>query len=59
MKLVMAKEGFRAHNNIDKKLAHELADCLWSIIILADELSIDLESEFLTTMEELQKRISD
>ena len=41
MKLVMAKEGFRTYNNVDKKLAHELADCLWSIIVLADELSID------------------
>ncbi len=58
MKLIMAKEGFRTYDDIDKKLAHELADCLWSIIVLADELSIDLESEFLNTMEELQKRIS-
>ena len=57
MKLVMAKEGFRSYNDVDKKLAHELADCLWSIIVLADELSIDLESEFLNTMEKLQKRI--
>jgi NTP pyrophosphatase (non-canonical NTP hydrolase) len=58
MKLVMAKEGFRTDNDVDEKLAHELADCLWASMILADELGIDLEAECLNTMEEIQKRIS-
>ena len=58
IKLVMAREGFRSYENVDKKLAHELADCLWSVIVIAEELDIDLELEFLKTMEKLERRIS-
>ena len=38
MKLVMAKEGLRPTKaqNLDAALAHELADCLWSFLLLAD-----------------------
>lgn len=57
MKLVMAKEGVRNIDDTDTKLAHELADCLWSILILADKYSIDIESEFMKTMDELATRI--
>ena len=57
VKLVMAKNKFRNCENVDKKLIHELSDCLWSIIIIADELGIDLESGFLETMDELHRRI--
>ncbi len=46
-KLIMAKENLRSYENQDEKLAHELADCLWSILVLADELGVDLEKEFL------------
>ena len=46
-KLIMAKNNLRFYKNINKKLAHELADCLWSLLVLADELEIDLEKEFL------------
>ncbi len=42
----------------DAKLAHELSDCLWSIIILADKYNIDLEASFMKTMDELENRIS-
>ena len=56
-KLIMAKNGFRVNENVDQKLAHELADCLWSIIIIADKLQIDLEKAFLSTMQELRARL--
>ncbi len=56
MKLLMAKNGFRNGEDVDAKLAHELSDCLWAIIIISQELGIDLETEFLKTMDELQKR---
>src|SRR3990167_6318306 len=46
-KLIMAKNNLRHYKSQDKKLAHELADCLWSILVLADELGIDIEKEFL------------
>ncbi len=56
-KLVMAKSGIRQVDGVDQKLQHELADCLWSIIVLADEYGYDLEQEFVKTMNELEERI--
>lgn len=53
----MAKEGLRHMENIDEKLGHELADCLWSILVIADKYDINLENEFLKTMDDLEKRI--
>ncbi|HBB37142.1 MAG: MazG nucleotide pyrophosphohydrolase [Candidatus Moranbacteria bacterium GW2011_GWC1_45_18] len=58
MKLVMAKEGIRDIKNINEKLEHELADCLWSILVLANNYGIDLEKSFLKNMEGLEMRIS-
>jgi NTP pyrophosphatase (non-canonical NTP hydrolase) len=51
VKLVQAKNGVRAIANVDEKLAHELADCLWSIIVLADAYGIDLERDFSQKMD--------
>jgi NTP pyrophosphatase (non-canonical NTP hydrolase) len=53
-KLVMAKNGYRQYKDLDKRLAHELADCLWSVIIIADEAGIDLEKSFFETMKEIE-----
>ena len=58
MKLVMAKEGIREIENVDEKLRHELADCLYSIFVLADKYDIDLEKSFIDTMNELKERIA-
>ena len=57
MKLVMAKEGVRKMENVDEKLAHELADCLWSILVLSEKYGIDIEQSFLKTMDELENRL--
>lgn len=57
MKLVMAKEGRRDIDDVDAKLAHELADCLWSILVLAEKLDVDLETSFTTTMNELEAKL--
>lgn len=54
MKLVMAKSGARLVDDVDRKLAHELSDCLWSVLVLAKLYDIDLESAFLRTMDELE-----
>lgn len=56
-KIIMAKHGLRDMENIDAKLAHELTDCLWSILVLTDKYGIDLPKEFTKTMDELDKRI--
>jgi len=56
MKLVMAKEGIREIENVDEKLAHELSDCLWSILVIAHKFDINLEKSFVKTMNELESR---
>lgn len=56
-KIIMAKHGLRGMDDVDAKLAHELSDCLWSVLVLADKYKIDLAAEFQKTMDELDKRI--
>ncbi len=56
-KIIMAKHGLRGMDDVDTKLAHELSDCLWSVLVLADKYGIDLALEFLKTMDGLDKRI--
>lgn len=56
-KLLMAKEGLRQNYDVDAKIAHELADCLWSILVIASKLGVNLEKEFVKTMSELDERI--
>jgi NTP pyrophosphatase (non-canonical NTP hydrolase) len=58
MKLVAAKEGVRGADHVDDKLAHELADCLWSICVLSDLYHIDLETGFTKTMNEIESHIA-
>jgi NTP pyrophosphatase (non-canonical NTP hydrolase) len=55
MKLVMAKAGARRVDDLEAKLAHELSDCLWSVLVLARLYNVDLEKEFLKTMNELEQ----
>jgi len=56
-KLVMAVNGRLNIPNAQDKLAHELADCLWSVIMLANTHGIDLEAAFLETMDELEEKL--
>jgi len=57
-KLVMAKQGLRrGPQDIDAALAHELSDCLWSILVIADELHIDIEIAFSQWVKEMHERI--
>jgi hypothetical protein len=56
-KIIMAKEKMRRMDDIDSKLSHELADCFWSILVIAEHYEIDLEASFLKTMDDLDVRI--
>ena len=55
----MSKNGFRESEDTKAKISHEISDCLWSIIVLAKELDIDLEETFNKNMDILAKRIED
>lgn len=42
-----------------KKLSHELGDCLWSVLVIARKLDVDVERAFWTTMGEIDERFKD
>lgn len=56
-KIIMAKHGLRDMEDVDEKLAHELSDCLWCILVLAHKYDINLSKEFMKTMDVLDARI--
>ena len=41
----------------EERIAHELADCLWSILVLAEMYGIGLEGAFLRTMDDIEAHI--
>ncbi|MFG2191906.1 MazG nucleotide pyrophosphohydrolase domain-containing protein [Streptomyces sp. NPDC048639] len=57
-KLVMAEEGARDVPGGRAALEHELADCLWSVLILARLHGVDLAAAFDRTMDELEAAVS-
>ena len=56
-KLVQAASGVRDIPDLRSRLAHELADCLWSVLVLADELDVDIERAFTETMAQLKEYV--
>jgi NTP pyrophosphatase (non-canonical NTP hydrolase) len=56
-KLISAENGKRNILNSREKLEHELADCLWSVIVLANIHGVDLERSFMKTMERLERHL--
>ena len=57
-KLIQAHAGVRTIENCKAKLGHELSDCLWSIIVLANKCGIDLETEFVRNTGEIADHVS-
>lgn len=57
-KLTMAKAGVRTvPGDLDNRLAHELSDCLWSVLVLARLHGVDLGPAFTRTMNELEEKL--
>jgi len=59
MRLVMVKEGVRDGEKVDDKIAHELSDCLWSLLVLADKYGINLEKAFVDNMNILDDKLDE
>jgi NTP pyrophosphatase (non-canonical NTP hydrolase) len=59
VRLIQAREGVRSQADVDARLAHELADCLWCVIVLADLYGVALERAFTETMAELEAWLDD
>lgn len=57
-KLIQAHAGIRDIDDCREKLGHELSDCLWSIIVLANKCDIDLQAEFVKNTKGLVAYVS-
>lgn len=58
-KLIMAKNNLRRtqSKNIANDIEHELVDLLWSLIVIADELEIDLEKVSTKQLNKLKESV--
>jgi NTP pyrophosphatase (non-canonical NTP hydrolase) len=57
-KLIQAHAGVRAIDGVQAKLGHELSDCLWSILVLAQKCGVDLQAEFVRNTREISEYVS-
>src|SRR5574338_1309804 len=57
-KLIQANAGVRDIDDCKAKLGHELSDCLWSILVLANKCGIDLQTEFVKNTRDLSEYVS-
>jgi NTP pyrophosphatase (non-canonical NTP hydrolase) len=59
-KLVMAKNKLRRskNENLDQDIEHELVDILWSLVVIADELNIDLENAATVQLDKLKQGVT-
>ena len=55
---VQAAEGARTLPGGREALEHELADCLWSVLVLAEHYDIDLQAAFTATMDRLETAVT-
>lgn len=59
-KLMLARRGFVfGARDTEKKIGRELADILWSVLVLADEMDTDIEKEFLLTLTRLEEKVKE
>jgi len=59
VKLIQAKEGIRQPlEDIDARLAHELADCMWCLFVIANKYELNIEQAFSSSMDQLAAAIA-
>ncbi len=58
VKQVQVAENVRTYPGGREALEHELADCLWSVLMLADRYGVDLEAAFEKTTTQLEARVT-
>jgi len=56
-KLIVADNSKRIIPNSKEQIEHELADCLWSVIVLANIHQVDIEKSFMDTMARLEQHL--
>ena len=60
-KLLMAYNSYRdsLDGEAKEKLKHELADVLYSLLVIANKTEVDLEESFWKTMDDIEKEINE
>jgi len=58
-RLVLSKEGFREHPDLEKNMEHEFAEILWATLVLSNHYGVDLVKAFHSEMESLEKKLSE
>lgn len=54
-RLVASKQGLRpTPENLEAALAHEVADCLWAVFVIAANVGVDVPTAFASGMRELE-----
>lgn len=56
---VMAREKYRDGENVEAKIEHELADCLWALLMLAKHLDVDIERSYREMIQVVEQRQRD
>ena len=56
-KLIGAQNGKRKILNSRDMLEHQLANCLWSLIVISNDHGVDLEKSFFIEMDRLEKHL--
>ena len=57
LQAAMAKDGVRESDDADARFEHELGDCLFGVLVIAEEYGIDIEQAFGKTIAEVKARI--
>ena len=57
IKLIEAQQGMRSIANSKEKLEAHLAHCLWSVIVLAQQYDVSLETAFMEAMDRLENHL--
>ncbi|MFG3343295.1 MazG nucleotide pyrophosphohydrolase domain-containing protein [Glycomyces sp. NPDC048151] len=55
---VQVAENVRTYPGGREALEHELADCLWSVLMLADRYGVDLAAAYANTMAQMETRLA-
>ena len=59
-RLVAAKQGIRPQpDDLDASLAHEVADCLWALFVIADAVGVDVPTAYENGMGSLREWLRD
>lgn len=54
---VMVHMGYRSGESNQEKLKHEICDCIWALICIADYVNVDIKNEFSNLIKELDARL--